>query len=251
MNETERERRKVKIKEKLVSYWSKKQYGHAMHENKKFIEYLNAVIENPDKLKDKQRNIDKFLEKEEVDKETGEILNTVTVRSLDMKKLQEYFDIMGYYTIMTSELDMTDREVIDKYHGLSRIEDSFRIIKSDMEGRPVYVRTKEHINAHFLICFIALTMVRIIQYKILVSQGKETKNVRGWKSGITADNLKKALVGFRADALPGGHFRTTKITDDIAALFTGFGIDMALKLPTLKEIRELKFEIDKADFMHL
>jgi transposase len=242
---------KVKIKEKLVSYWSKKQYGHAMHENKKFIEYLNAVIENPDKLKDKQRNIDKFLEKEEVDKQTGEILDTVTVRSLDMKKLQEYFDIMGYYTVMTSELDMTDREVIDKYHGLSRIEDSFRVIKSDMEGRPVYVRTKEHINAHFLICFIALTMVRIIQYRVLVSQGKETRNVRGWESGITAANLKKALADFRADDLPGGHFRTTKITDDLAALFTGFGIDMTLKLPTLKEIRKLKFEIDKADFMHL
>jgi transposase len=248
---TDENGKKVKIKEKLVSYWSKKQYDHAIHENKKFIGYLNAVIENPDKLKDKQRNIEKFLDKEEVDKETGEVLDTVTVRSLDMDKLQEYFDIMGYYTIMTSEIDMSDREVIDKYHGLSRIEDSFRIIKSDLEGRPVYVRTKEHINAHFLICFIALTMIRIIQYKVLVSQSKETKNVRGWESGITADNLKKALSDFRADALPGGYFRTTKITEDLASIFMAFGVDMSLKLPNVKEIRELKLAIDKVDFMHL
>ena len=47
---------------------------------------------------------------------------------------------------------MTERSLIDII-GLSRIEDSFRIIKSDLEGRPIYVWTEEHIKAHFLICF--------------------------------------------------------------------------------------------------
>ena len=74
---------------------------------------------------------------------------------------------MGFYSIVTSEIDEDDREIINRYHGLSRIEDSFRIIKSDLEGRPIYVWTEEHIKAHFLICFIALTIIRIIQYKIL------------------------------------------------------------------------------------
>ena len=248
---TDEDGNKVKIKEKIVSYWSKKQRDYAMHENRKFIEYLKEVIRHPDKLKDKPRKIEKFLDKVEADKVTGEVVKTVTVRSLNEDKLKEYFDIMGYYTIMTSELDMPDCEVIDKYHGLSRIEDSFRIIKSDLEGRPVYVRTKEHINAHFLICFIALTMIRIIQYKVLVSQGKETKNVRGWESGITAVNLKKALADFCADALPGGIYRTTKVTDDLASVFTAFGMNMTLNLPTVKEIREFKLGVDKADFMYL
>jgi transposase len=246
---TDEDGSKVKIKEKIVSYWSKKQRDYARHENEKFIEYLEAVIEHPDKLKDKPRKIEKFLDKVEADKVTGEVVKTVTVRSLNEAKIKEYFDIMGYYTVMTSEIDMPDREVIDKYHGLSRIEDSFRIIKSDLEGRPVFVRTKEHINAHFLICFIALTMIRIIQYKVLVSQGKETKNVRGWESGITAANLRKALANFKADALPSGYFRTTKITDDLASVFSAFGLDLDLKLPTVKEIRKLKLSIDKADFM--
>lgn len=44
---------------------------------------------------------------------------------------------------------MSDREVIDRYHGLSRIEDSFRVIKSDLDGRPIYVRTNEHYSEYF------------------------------------------------------------------------------------------------------
>ncbi len=58
---------------------------------------------------------------------------------------------------MISETDKSDEEIISKYHGLSRIEDSFRITKSDLEGRPVFVRTQEHISAfpdllYFIIC---------------------------------------------------------------------------------------------------
>ena len=73
---------------------------------------------------------------------------------------------MGYYKIVSSELNMDDLEIIDKYHGLSRIEDQFRIMKSDLNTRPIFVRTIEHINAHLIICFISLLIFRIIQYKI-------------------------------------------------------------------------------------
>jgi len=139
----------IMVKEKLICYWSKKHYDREVKENEKFIEYLNSVIANPDKLKDKQKKIEKFLDKMEVDRETGEVLDTDTHLSLNMDKIREYMDLMGYYTIMTSETEKTDREIISKYHGLSRIEDSFRIIKGNLEGRPVYVHTPEHINAHF------------------------------------------------------------------------------------------------------
>lgn len=74
---------------------------------------------------------------------------------------------MGYYQIRTSELDMDDREIIDKYHGLSRIENQFEELKGPLETRPVYVKTKEHIHAHLLICMIALTMIRLIQRKYM------------------------------------------------------------------------------------
>lgn len=233
------------ITEKLVCYWSKRHYERERHENEKFIEYLESVIAFPDKLKDKPRKIEQFLKKTTVDKVTGEVLNLQTALSLDMDKIRSYLDLMGYYTIMTSEVDKPDEEIISKYHGLSRIEDSFRITKSDLEGRPVFVRTPEHINAHFLTCFIALTMIRLIQYKILKYQGKATDSTERWESGLSAKRIQAALNGWQADALPGGYFRTSKPSDDLLLILRAMGIPAELKIPAIKELRSLKYTCDK------
>ena len=237
---------KVEITEKLVCYWSKKHYDREVKENAKFIEYLESVIRFPDKLKDKPRKIEKFLKKMEVDEETGEIVDTKTLLSIDMDKIQEYMALLGYYTIMTSETDKSDREIINKYHGLSRIEDSFRITKSDLEGRPVYVSNPDHINAHFLICFIALTMIRLIQYRVLKHQGKDTLNEDGWESGITAERIRKALASFQADILPDGHCRLTKPSDDMKLILESFIINDDLRMPTISDLHKLKYSFDRA-----
>ena len=60
----------------------------------------------------------------------------------------------------------SDDEIIDMYRGLWRIEESFKVTKSELEARPVYVWTKEHIEAHFLTCFVALTIARILDNKL-------------------------------------------------------------------------------------
>ncbi len=239
----------IEIREKLISYWSKKQRDHAMHENRKFIEYLNAGMENPDKLKDKQPTFKKYLVETKADKATGEVIDIVSLLSLDMKKIEYDLSLMGYYTIMTSEIDMDEHEVIDKYHGLSRIEDAFRVIKSDLDGRPVFVRKPEHIDAHFLICFIALTMLRILQYKILTHEGKTTNSTREWEMGIPCKRIKDALLNFKADSLPGGYFWLTRMTDDLSRVFAPFGVDAALPLPSESDLRQIKYSLDKAVFM--
>jgi transposase len=239
----------IKITERIISYWSKKQYDHAMHENRKFVEYLREVTLHPDKLKDKQPNIKKYLLETKADKETGEVIDAVSILSLDHDKIESDLGLMGYYTIMTSEIDMDEHKVIDKYHGLSRIEDSFRVIKSDLLGRPVYVRTKKHINAHFLVCFIALTMIRILQYKVLTAEGKVTNSTRDWEMGIPADRIKKALAGFEADAIASGYYRLTRTGEDLARIAAAIGVDTRIGIPTEKEIRKLKYEIDKVIFM--
>jgi transposase len=237
------------ITEKLVCYWSKKHYDHERHENEKFIEYLESIIAFPDKLKDKPRKIEKFLKKIEVDKATGEIADTATVLLIDMEKVREYFDLMGYYTIMTSETGKPDKEIISKYHGLSRIEDSFRVTKSDLEGRPVFVRTPEHINAHFLTCFIALVMVRIIQHKILKFQGKDTKSVENWELGLSAERIQNALREWQADALPGGYYRTTRPSPDLALIFNALNIEFALPIATTSQLFQLKYLCYKHSLM--
>lgn len=68
--------------------------------------------------------------------------------------------------IVSSEFDKTDDEIIDIYRGLWRIEETFKVTKSELDARPVYVSRKEHIEAHFLTCYIALVLSRVLQYKL-------------------------------------------------------------------------------------
>ena len=128
---------------------------------------------------------------------------------------------------------------INKYKGLSRIEDSFRITKSDLEGRPVFVRTPEHINAHFLVCFIALTIIRVIQYRVLRHQQKDTLNLDGWESGVTAEKIQKSLNSWNADMLPSGYYRLTVPNDSLQLLLDTFEVDGDLRLPAAAELRQL------------
>jgi transposase len=72
----------------------------------------------------------------------------------------------GYYAIVTSELDTEDKKIIEIYRGLWRIEESFRITKSALQTRPIYLSRKDHIEAHFLICFIALVIARLLEKRL-------------------------------------------------------------------------------------
>ena len=60
---------------------------------------------------------------------------------------------------------MPDEEIIKVYRGLWRIEESFHVTKSDLETRPVYMWTREHIEAHFLTCYVALCVLRLLQLR--------------------------------------------------------------------------------------
>ena len=228
------------VKEKEIVYWSKKHYEKELHQNKKFIEYLEACKDNPDKLKDKQRKSQEFIEVIDVDKKTGEVIKTKKIVVFLEEKLKKYKETLGFYSIVTSEIDEDDKEIINRYHGLSRIEDSFRIIKSDLEGRPIYVWLEEHIKAHFLICFIALTIIRIIQYKILKYENKSTLNVDGWEQGITAEKLKEELNKFNADYFYNEYYKISEITDGINKILKSYNEDFEFKEYTLNEIKELR-----------
>ncbi len=228
------------VKEKEIVYWSKKHYEKELHQNKKFIEYLESCKENPDKLKDKQRKSQEFIEVLDIDKETGEVIKTKKVVVFLEEKLKKYKETLGFYSIVTSEVTEDDREIINRYHGLSRIEDSFRIIKSDLEGRPIYVWLEEHIKAHFLICFIALTIIRIMQYKILKYENKSTLNVDGWEQGITAERLKEELNKFNADQFYNDYYKISKITDEIKEILKSNDKEFEFKKYTLNEIKELR-----------
>ena len=236
------------IKEKEIIYWSKKHYEKELYQNKKFIEYLESCKENPDKLKDKQRKSQEYIKVLDIDKKTGEVIKTDKLIVFLDEKLEKYKETLGYYSIVTSEINEDDKEIINRYHGLSRIEDSFRIIKSDLEGRPVYVWTEEHIKAHFLICFIALTIIRIIQYKILKYENKSTLNVDGWEQGITADKIKQALNNFKACSDKNGTCLISTPDIQIEKIIKSLGIEMP-NLTTIDKIDKFKNQLNKDIFM--
>ena len=76
----------------------------------------------------------------------------------------------GYNLLVTSEIEMKDQDIYNTYHNLWRIEESFRIMKSDLDARPVFAQKENTIKGHFLICYLAVLLERILQFKILDNQ---------------------------------------------------------------------------------
>jgi len=241
--------KKRKIKEKVVVYWSKSFYERECHENASFLSFVEKLKANPGGFRitaAQSQSLRRFLKKDVLDRKTGNVLDgTKLAAMIDDEKLSEFNKLFGYYQIVTSELEMPDREVIDKYHGLTQIEDQFREMKSTLETRPVYVRTREHIEAHLMVCFIALTMTRLIQRKTKQALGKDFGNDLDWTYGLPGARLSKALADWQVDELPSDYFRILNATEeDVQLLFKAFGIEIPAKIYTKGDIRELKSTID-------
>lgn len=81
------------------------------------------------------------------------------------RKVDEDLKYAGYNLIVTSELQMSPLQVYSTYHSLWKIEESFRITKSYLDARPVYLQKKETIYGHFLICYLSLFLLRVLEIK--------------------------------------------------------------------------------------
>ena len=92
------------------------------------------------------------------------------VIGIDKEKVNEDLKYAGYNLMVTSELDMEPLQIYQTYHSLWKIEESFRITKSYLDARPVYVHKKETIYGHFLICYLSLFLLRILEIKCFKNQ---------------------------------------------------------------------------------
>ena len=236
------------IEEKVVVYWSKKFQERAERENKSFLDFIKKLQETPENFRLtalQNKCIKKFLKKEYINENTGEVLNSSEIKPmLDNDKIEAYTKSLGYYQIVTSELNMQEQEVIDKYHGLTQIEEQFRTMKSTLETRPIYVRTPEHIDAHLLICLISLIMLRIIQKKIIASNQIPIKEDMYWTTGINGNRIQEALKKWQVDLMPNELYRFMNIEDeDLKIILNAFEINIQKKLFTLGELKSLKTNI--------
>ena len=233
------------IEEKVVVYWSKKFQLRAERENKKFLDFLKMLQEHPENFRitaTQSKSLRKFFKKECVNEKTGEILDSTKIRALlDFDKVAEYRKSLGYYQIVTSELTMEAQEVIDKYHGLTQIEDQFRVMKGDLETRPLYVRTPEHVTAHLLICMIALIMLRVIQKRMISSGNVQPDPDAYWSTGLNGHRLQEALNKWKVDLLPGELYRFMDVDDpDLKLILDSFDISIPAKLYRKAELKSIK-----------
>jgi len=160
-------KKKIYIDQKQVVFYSSKYAERMKKQRETIIAKAVDLIANPSKY---QRatcyGATAYVANLEFDKSTGEILKTGKKRFLNEKKIREEEQFDGYYAIVTSELDESDDHIIKIYRGLWRIEESFKITKSIIGARPVYLYRPDHINAHFLVCFIALVLARLVEIRL-------------------------------------------------------------------------------------
>ena len=236
------------IEEKVVVYWSRKFQARAERENKKFLDFLKKLKEHPENFRItavQSKALRKFFKKECLNEKTGEILESSKIRAfIDFDKVAEYRKSLGYYQIVTSELTMEAQEIIDKYHGLTQIEDQFRVMKGDLDTRPLYVRTPEHVTAHLLVCMIALILMRVIQKRLKDSGVIEKNPDTYWSGGLSASRIQVALNKWKVDALPGELHRFMDVDDpDLKRILDAFGISIPAKLYRRAELKHIKTEI--------
>ena len=157
-------KQKKTVHEKQVIFWSKKYADRARAERAEIIAKAEALIANPGKYtKATSHGAADYVANIAYNEETGEVAGKHLY--LDEEKIAEHEKYDGYYAIVTSEFSMTANETVTTYRGLWEIEETFKLTKSDLEARPVHVQSKDHIDGHFLTCFIALTILRLIQKK--------------------------------------------------------------------------------------
>lgn len=169
------------INEHLLCFWSLKEERYQHAKRGILDEKIDKFMNEPSLLNASNSfGVKKYFKKTVYDKATGEVVKAKNHYEFNEKKYQRDIALDGYYAIVTNDLELTPSEIIDKYRNLSVIEDSFRVTKTDLEGRPVYVWTDEHIKGHFLTCFIALTLYRLLQLETnnqySVNQLKEALN---------------------------------------------------------------------------
>lgn len=105
----------------------------------------------------------KYVNFTSIDKD-GEVVKSIP--SLNQDKIDEDLSFAGYNLLVTSEINKSAQDIYNTYHGLWRIEESFRVMKTYLEARPVYLQNKESIYGHFTICYMALTILRLIELKV-------------------------------------------------------------------------------------
>ena len=199
----------------------------------------------------------KYLKKTPFDKKDGTLLEDSSyLVTFDEEKLSKDEELDGYYIICTNVIGLakgerpfrkkcrytkdgylqlnktvTDMDIIEMYRGLWKIEETFKVTKTNMSARPVFVWTRAHIRAHFLICFVSLVLFRLLEFKL------------GWK--YSATEIQENLAQACGTRLEQNLFVFDHYTSTLEEIGKSTGIDFSRKYLTVGDIRGVLAETKK------
>jgi transposase len=153
----------VRRKRKVLIRWSREEEAFAQRKRQEKIRRANKRLKN--NAYTISHKADEYIKTTNIVIKTGEVSDGM-VNALDDQKILDEARFDGYFCIITSELDYDHKKILEVYGQLWRIEESFRITKSDLETRPMFVRTDKHIEGHLLVCYVALLVIRLLQYHL-------------------------------------------------------------------------------------
>ena len=163
-SDTGREK-KFKITEKRIVTYNPKLAKKQIYEINKEVEKAKLLKASQAK-KSEYGDSAKYVIFTTVDKKGNETDGKIKV-TMNEELIKKSLELAGYNMLVTSEIAMSDKDVYDAYHNLWRIEESFRIMKSQLDARPVYLQKEDTIIGHFLICYLAVLLTRLLQFKVL------------------------------------------------------------------------------------
>ena len=171
-------RNKIYLTDSLIISYSSKRAEKDAKDRGRLIKKAEKLVANPSMFKAELKKGGKSFVAADID---GNSLK------LDAAKIAEQSLYDGYYGILSSDPEISPEEAVSIHHGLWKIEESFRIMKSGLRSRPCFVWTPEHIKGHFVICYLALVLQRLLEKKL------KERGIAGSSQAIQ-DSLNKANV---------------------------------------------------------
>ena len=164
--DTETEKiKKFKITEKRIVTFNPKLAKKQIYEINKEVEKAKLLKASQAK-RSEYGDSAKYVIFTTADKKGNDTNGKIKV-TMNEDLIKKSLELAGYNMLVTSEISMADKEIYTAYHNLWRIEESFRIMKSQLDARPVYLQKKDTITGHFLICYLAVLLTRLLQFKVL------------------------------------------------------------------------------------
>jgi hypothetical protein len=171
----------------LICSYSSVRYRKDLYEMNKQIEKAKRVIEKPSKNKKL-----KFVQTSNQKVELNEKL---------IDKTKKLLGIKGYYTNLEESV-ADDKTIIERYHELYKIEQAFRVAKSDLQTRPIFHFKEQPIKLHILICFTALVISKHIELQAGISIKKFLDESKKIVDGQLLNHITNKTVIVKAEPTP-------------------------------------------------